>query len=121
MPLIPEFLSRYTGIELDIVLTDQVVNLVEERTDIAIRHGPLESSRLVAKKLGETRMVVVAAPQYLERHGVPSEPKDLIRHNRLDFGYSRTIKGWPFIMNGSHWADSPAGNIKASDGEALRQ
>jgi len=62
LPLLPEFLSRHPGIELDIVLTDQVVNLIEERTDVAIRHGPLESSRLVARKLGETRMVVVAAP-----------------------------------------------------------
>lgn len=121
LPLIPEFLSRYTGIELDIVLTDQVVNLIEERTDVAIRHGPLESSRLVARKLGETRMVVVAAPQYLERHGLPTVPEDLTRHNRLDFGYTRTLKGWPFIVNGSQWIVSPAGNVTASDGEALRQ
>jgi len=51
LPLIPEFLARYSGIEIDIALTDQVVNLVQERTDVAIRHGPLDSSRLMARKL----------------------------------------------------------------------
>ncbi|VVP93306.1 HTH-type transcriptional regulator DmlR [Pseudomonas fluorescens] len=120
-PLVNEFLARFSGIALDIVLTDQVVNLVEERTDVAIRHGPLESSRLVARKLGETRMVVVASPHYLERHGLPTQPDDLTRHNLLDFGYTRTLKGWPFIVNGSQQIISPQGNLTASDGEALRQ
>lgn len=121
LPLVPGFLARYPGIELDVVLTDQVVNLVEERTDVAIRHGPLESSRLVARKLGETRMVVVASPDYLERHGLPAVPDDLASHNLLDFGYTRTLKGWPFMVNGSQHVISPRGNLTASDGEALRQ
>jgi DNA-binding transcriptional LysR family regulator len=121
LPLVREFLARYPGIELDIVLTDQVVNLVEERTDVAIRHGPLESSRLVARKLGESRMVVVAAPLYLEQHGGPSTPEDLSQHNCLDFGYTRTLKGWPFRVEGSQIMVSPAGNLTASDGDALRQ
>lgn len=121
LPLIPEFLSRYPGVELDIVLTDQVVNLLEERTDIAIRHGPLESSRLVAKKLGGTRMIIVAAPHYLQRCGMPGVPEEVVGHNRLDFGYARTQKGWPFIVDGSPWTHSPKGNVTASDGEALRR
>lgn len=120
-PLIRGFLSRYPGIELDIVLTDQVVNLVEERTDVAIRHGPLESSRLVARKLGEARMIVVAAPEYLQRHGLPMTPADLAHHNCLDFGYTRTLKGWPFIVKGAPIVVSPVGNLSASDGDALRQ
>lgn len=120
-PLVNDFLARFTGIALDIVLTDQVVNLVEERTDVAIRHGPLESSRLVARKLGETRMVVVASPKYLEHHGLPNVPDDLARHHLLDFGYTRTLKGWPFIVNGSQHMITPHGNLTASDGEALRQ
>ena len=119
--LVPGFLSRYPGIELDIVLTDQVVNLLEERTDVAIRHGALESSRLVARKLGESRMIVVAAPAYLKLHGLPRVPDDLTRHNRLDFGYTRTLKGWPFVVDGTQWIVSPEGNLTASDGEALRQ
>ncbi|MFZ3283819.1 MULTISPECIES: LysR family transcriptional regulator [Pseudomonas] len=121
LPLVDDFLARFTGVALDIVLTDQVVNLVEERTDVAIRHGPLESSRLVARKLGETRMVVVASPHYLERHGLPIVPDDLAGHNLLDFGYTRTLKGWPFIVKGSSHLVTPQGNLTASDGEALRQ
>lgn len=121
LPLVAGFLQRYPGITLDIVLTDHVVNLVEERTDVAIRHGALENSRLVARKLGETRMIVVVAPTYIERHGQPSTPQDLSHHNRLDFGYTRTLKGWPFCVEGVQWRVSPEGNLSASDGEALRQ
>ncbi|NVZ50641.1 LysR family transcriptional regulator [Pseudomonas sp. B6002] len=121
LPLLAGFLLRYPGITLDVVLTDQVVNLVEERTDVAIRHGPLENSRLVARKLGTTRMVVVAAPAYVQRHGLPGTPQDLSAHNRLDFGYTRTLKGWPFLVDGAQWLVSPEGNLTASDGEALRQ
>ncbi|WP_448651488.1 LysR family transcriptional regulator [Pseudomonas fluorescens] len=121
LPLVAGFLARYPGIALDIVLTDQVVNLVEERTDVAIRHGPLENSRLVARKLGDTRMVVVASPAYAQQHGLPQVPKDLSAHNRLDFGYTRTLKGWPFKVDGAQWLVSPEGNLSASDGEAMRQ
>lgn len=121
IPLVPQFLSRYPGIKMDIMLTDQVVNLIEDRADVAVRHGPLESSRLVAKKLGQTRMVIVGTPDYLKRYGMPSTPEDLASHNRLDFGYTRRLKGWPFIVNGSPWTASPVGNATASDGEALRQ
>ena len=121
LPLVAGFLARYPGIALDIVLTDQVVNLVEERTDVAIRHGPLENSRLVARKLGDTRMVVVASPAYAQQHGLPQVPQDLSAHNRLDFGYTRTLKGWPFKVDGAQWLVSPEGNLSASDGEAMRQ
>ena len=121
LPLLAGFLARYPGITVDIVLTDHVVNLVEERTDVAIRHGPLENSRLVARKLGESRMIIVASPAYAARHGLPSVPQEVIGHNHLDFGYTRTLKGWPFIVDGAQWLAAPQGNLTASDGEALRQ
>jgi DNA-binding transcriptional LysR family regulator len=121
LPLVPDFLARFPKIGLDITLTDQVVNLVQERIDVAIRHGPLDSSSLVARKLGETRMVVVGAPKYLDLHGCPASPADLAGHNRLDYGYERKIPGWTFMVNGEQIMSPPLGNVKVSDGEGLRQ
>jgi DNA-binding transcriptional LysR family regulator len=120
LPLVPDFLARYPAVNLDMVLTDQVIDLLQERTDVAIRAGPLKSSRLVARKLGETRMVVVGAPAYIEKHGMPRTPRDLERHNRIGFGYVRVDEGWPFVAFGQQIVVPPVGNAQASNGEAVR-
>lgn len=120
LPLMPEFLERHPGVSLDIDLTDQVVDLLEERTDIAIRSGPLKSSRMVARKLGETRMTIVGAPSYLRRRGVPGSLKDLESHDRLGFGYVRAVEGWP-LMDGDRRIVVPTiGSARVSNGDALR-
>ncbi len=121
IPLLPRFLERYPEISVDLVLTDNVIDLVEERADVAIRAGPLNESRLVARKLGQSRTVVVAAPSYLEVHGVPQTPADLDRHNRLGFGFVRHIDGWPFLDAAGNAMMVPiTGNALVSDGEAMR-
>ncbi|MGI3900707.1 MAG: LysR family transcriptional regulator [Janthinobacterium lividum] len=120
-PILPEFLDRHPGVTLDIVQTDFVIDLLAERTDVAVRAGPLRSSSLVARKLGDTPMVIVGAPAYLDRFGVPETIETLERHNRLGFGYVRRVDGWP-LRKGDETVVVPAtGRLKASDGEALRQ
>ncbi|OHV88972.1 LysR family transcriptional regulator [Mesorhizobium sp. ORS 3428] len=121
IPLLPRFLERYPEISVEAVLTDSVIDLMEERADVAIRAGPLRESRLVARKLGETRMAVVAAPSYLEARGTPRTPADLSRHNLLAFGFARHIDGWPFATAaGAPIVVPVAGNATVSDGEAMR-
>jgi DNA-binding transcriptional LysR family regulator len=121
LPLMPEFLARYPEIFVDLVLTDQVVNLREEKADIAIRTGPLKDSSLVGRELGHSRFVVVAAPDYLERHGVPADPVDLARHNCLGFGFIRHTQVWPFVDTaGARLTVVPRGNMHVSDGETMR-
>ncbi len=78
LPLVPEFLAQHPEVTLDIVLTDEVVDILEQRTDVAVRAGPLKSSSLVARKLGSTRMLIVGAPAYLARHGMPATPQALL-------------------------------------------
>lgn len=95
LPLVPEFLAQHPEVTLDIVLTDEVVDILEQRTDVAVRAGPLKSSSLVARKLGSTRMLIVGAPAYLARHGMPATPQALLGHNRLGANYVRTRSGWP--------------------------
>jgi len=120
-PLLPEFLARYPAITLNVVQTDAIVDLYAERTDVAVRAGPLKNSSLLARKLGATRMMIVASPDYLKRHGTPLNANDLEAHNRLNFCYRRTVEGWP-LLEGNKLVSVPvSGNLLASDGEALRQ
>ncbi|MER9132426.1 LysR family transcriptional regulator [Mesorhizobium sp. M0768] len=121
IPLLPRFLERYPEISVDLVLTDDVIDLMEERADVAIRAGPLGESRLVARKLGQSRVVVVAAPSYLEARGTPKTPAHLDRHNRMGFRFVRHLEGWPFIdAAGKPITLSIIGNTLVSDGEAMR-
>ena len=120
MPLLPAFLQRYPDITLDLVLCDQVVDLLDDRADVAIRTGSLTDSRLIMRRLGSSRMVVVAAPSYIEREGIPKTPEDLNQHNQLGFGFSRQLKAWPFKgEQGAHMLP-PSGNLLVSDGETMR-
>ena len=121
LPLAPQFLERYPHVTLDIVLTDTVVDILEQRTDVAVRAGPLASSSLMARKLGQTRMLIVAAPSYLARRGTPLLPAELASHNLLDANYARSRSGWPLRQAGGDIVVPVTGNAQASDGEALRQ
>ncbi|MDG4883298.1 LysR family transcriptional regulator [Mesorhizobium sp. WSM4884] len=121
MALLPRFLEKYPEIFVEAVLTDSVIDLLEERADVAIRAGPLRESRLVARKLGQSRMVVVASPAYLEARGTPRKPADLSNHNLLAFGFVRHIDGLPFIgPDGAPIIVPIVGNATVSDGEAMR-
>ncbi|MER8750510.1 LysR family transcriptional regulator [Mesorhizobium sp. M1050] len=121
MPLLPRFLERYPEISVDLVLSDSVIDLMAERADVAIRAGPLSESRLMARKLGQSPVVVVAAPSYVETHGTPLTPTDLDRQNRMGFGFMRHLDGWPFLDAAGNSIMVPIiGNTLVSDGEAMR-
>lgn len=121
IPLLPKFLERHPEISIDLVLTDNVIDLMEERADVAIRAGPLRESRLVARKIGQSRMVVVAAPAYLDKQGKLDVPADLATHNGMGFCFVRHVEGWPFLDgNGGTVVVRPSGNTLVSDGEAMR-
>ena len=119
-PVLPEFLARHPKVSIDIVETDAVVDLLQERTDIAVRAGPLKSSTLVARKLGAASMLIVAAPAYLQRFGTPRTLADLQHHNRIGFSYRLAIEGWPLRENGQVVTVPVVGSVQVSNGEALR-
>ena len=121
LPLLPEFLQRHPQVGVDLTLTDEVIDLLEQRTDVAVRAGPLKSSSLVARRLGATRMMIVAAPAYAARHGLPGNVEALLAHNRLDIGHARSVQGWPLLQDGQEQRVLPSGNARASNGDALRQ
>ncbi|WP_028113399.1 LysR family transcriptional regulator [Ferrimonas kyonanensis] len=90
LPLLPSFGCRYPEIELQLELTERVVDLVEENIDIAIRSGQLPDSSLVAKRLQYNNFILCASPQYLQRRGHPTTLSDLSDHLCIRYGYS----GW---------------------------
>ncbi|MCL4766060.1 MAG: LysR family transcriptional regulator [Hyphomicrobiaceae bacterium] len=120
LPLMPEFLSAFPSIELDLSLSDRVVDLVEEQAEVAIRVGPLQDSSLMARKLCESRRVVVASPVYLERHGTPRHPADLPAHNCLAYNLRPTLNEWPFKIDGGVRPIAVRGNFHGDNGETLR-
>ena len=120
LPLVPGFIDQYPDIQLDIDLTDRVVDLIDEYTDIAIRSGPMKSSNLRARYLGDTNIVVVASPEYLSQHGRPKKPDDLKRHRCLDFNFSRMQPAWSFVENTKTKNINIIPTLKCSDGESLR-
>lgn len=125
LPILPEFARRYPDIVLDVVVSDAVVDLLEDRTDIAIRTGKLKESNLVARKLGDGAMVVVASPAYLARHGMPQTVADLHQHNLLAFNFRCQNETWPFLDAVDSEAGTlqiaPQGNTQISDGDSMRQ
>lgn len=123
LPLVPAFLAEHPELSVDLVFTDQVVDLIEERADIAIRvaPGPLRGNQLMARKIGESGVAVVASPDYLARHGEPRTPADLAKHNLIGFNFARSVEGWPFRVDGALISIAAVGNTQVGDGEIARQ
>jgi len=120
MPALPRFLARYPEVTLDVDLTDRIIDLVDERADVAIRHGRLPSSRLVARHLGDSRKMIVATPAYLRKHGTPATVKQLEAHTRLGFNYPHSTETWPLRERRGVTNLPINGHVRVSNGEALR-
>lgn len=95
-PLLGAFLEACPELELDLVLGDRVVDLVEEGFDAAIRIGQLADSSLIARRLCSLESYLVASPDYLDRAGLPENPRDLKAHNCLLYSYHRGGRSWRF-------------------------
>lgn len=96
MPRIGAFLACYPEVNLDLRMSDQFVDLVEEGIDVAIRSGRLDDSNFVARRIGTARYVTVATPEYLERNGTPLVPADLSGHDCIIYSGLRTANEWHF-------------------------
>lgn len=121
VPLLGEFAALYPNILIDISLSDEIVDVAAGQADVAIRFGPLPDSALTARKIGETRRLVVASPDYLARMGTPRVPEDLLSHNCLNFNFRRSELQWPFRIDGQVVKLDIKGNIEVNSGETLAQ
>ncbi len=116
-PLLPEFLREHPDVELELNVTDGVVDLFEQRADVAIRVGPLADSSLLARKLGDIRRVLVASPDYVERHGTPEAPAQLADHHCLNFNLGERLNTWRFRDIGDLRA---SGRVRVNCGDTIR-
>lgn len=98
VPLLGPFMENYPKLSLEIDGSDEVINLVEERVDLAIRIGRMTESGWVARKIGEAEEVIVASPSYLKRQGVPEEPSDLASHYWVAF--TRRAQPYQLLLQG---------------------
>jgi DNA-binding transcriptional LysR family regulator len=120
-PAMPEFVARNPDLIVDLSFTDGIVDLVAENTDVAIRMGNLPDSGLIARKLGQSRRVVCASPDYLKRRGSPRTPTDLEQHDCLTFNFRRARPSWPFRADGRDVAQPVQGSIVVNNGETMKQ
>jgi DNA-binding transcriptional LysR family regulator len=86
LPFVPELLHLYPNLKLELDFSDTTIDIIEQGYDIAFRMGELESSSLLARKVDDNPMLLVASPDYLERSGEPKTPEDLMNHSCLPFG-----------------------------------
>ncbi|MET0519376.1 MAG: LysR family transcriptional regulator [Burkholderiaceae bacterium] len=120
VPLVPEFSRRFPQIQLELDTDDLIIDLLERRTDVAIRIGPLADSTLHARPLGSNRLRVLASPAYLAARGTPRTLAELAGHTLLGFNQPESLNRWPLRgPQGDEWPITPA--LTASSGETLRQ
>ncbi|MBB3143713.1 DNA-binding transcriptional LysR family regulator [Phyllobacterium trifolii] len=114
-----DFLATYPKTKVELCLTDDTLNLVENGIDLAFRTGILPDSTLIARKLGSTHRVLCASPDYLARHGVPLVPADLARHHCVIAGPSIANLHW--VLEGLHGQETVAvsGRFAANEMQAV--
>ena len=121
--LIGEFGAAYPDVTVELIATDQMIDLVEEGVDLAIRFNQPPESSLVVRRLGVFRIFACAAPGYLEKHGVPREPADLSRHNCLAYmhpGYTALTREWHLVGPDGDVIVPVSGNLHTNSAEIIR-
>ena len=120
-PRLPSFLAANPEVQIDLTLNDRFADLVEEGFDLALRIGELADSSLIARKLAPNRRIAVAAESYLEAHGRPQRPPDLVDHNCLTYTYRAQRHDWEFHGPQGREQVRVSGNLEANDAGALRE
>lgn len=119
-PLVGEFTREQPGVRVELILTTRLVELVEERVDLAVRSGPLPDSSLVARRIGTARRCLVASPAYLEARGRPRTVRDLARHDCLAYRTTEGSVAWRLLTpSGPRTVRLPA-RLAADDFTVLR-
>ncbi|NHN84591.1 LysR family transcriptional regulator [Acetobacter musti] len=120
-PALPEFLSRYPEIDIELGVTDRAVNLIEDGVDCVVRVGPLPDSSLIARKIGMLELISVASPAYLAEYGTPASPEDLARHLAVRYASPSTgrVEEWEWVEGGQLHTLPVSGRVTVTSAEAL--
>jgi DNA-binding transcriptional LysR family regulator len=119
-PAIAEFMERYPELQIELTLSDERLDIVQEGFDVTIRIADLPASSLIARKIVPVRRVLCASPGYLQRRGTPRHPKDLRDHDCLSYGHLATGMQWKLTgTDGDHWLQVPW-KLCTNNAEVLR-
>jgi len=116
LPLIPGLLARHPGLRIDMVLSDAVRDMVEDRIDLAIRVSPVEELDSVVRRVAATTLVCAGSRRYFEQHGVPRTPAELVDHNCLVYG---EMTDWPFVGPEGQFNLPVRGNLSSNSVETI--
>ncbi|WP_075259327.1 LysR family transcriptional regulator [Herbaspirillum camelliae] len=116
LPLVPDLLSRYPRLQLDLHLTDGVRDLLADGVDLAIRISPARHPDAIVKRVATTSLVCVGARSYFELHGIPTSPGDLVHHNCLIYN---NMTEWPFTGPQGPFSVPVSGNMASNTLEAI--
>lgn len=120
-PLLPAFWAAYPRIVVDLSLSDELVDIYLDRTDVALRIGTLPNSGMMARRIGLAHRKIVASPEYLERHGTPTAASDLNAHQCLGFNFRRAAPVWPIRESGRVIDHAAQGPLLANNGDTVRR
>jgi DNA-binding transcriptional LysR family regulator len=120
LPLIPDLLSRHPALQVDLVLSDIVRDMVEDRIDLAIRVGPVDEPDAVVRRVATTPLVCVGSRLYFERRGIPQTPADLVEHNCLLYRGLAGDGNWPFVGRDGRSGVPVRGNLSSNSVETIR-
>ena len=118
-PFFAAFMQAYPEVEIEATMTDNLVNIIEEGADLVIRIGELQDSSLIARKLANNVRSIVAAPEYLARHGRPHVPDELTQHTLLTYPPGNQINDWHFMVGGTETVIRAKGAIMTSNGDSI--
>lgn len=118
-PLIAEFHKRYPQVNLQLTLSDQLVDVIDEGYDLVLRISQPKDSSLVARRIATSRSVIAASPDYLAEHGTPQHPDDLREHRCLQYQYMMSGQKWVLSDGENEWAVPTSGPLMANNGEML--
>ncbi|MGV7242923.1 LysR family transcriptional regulator [Caballeronia sp. M23-90] len=120
LPLIPELLALNPGLQVDLVLSDFVRDMVQDRIDLAIRVGPVDEPDAVVRRVTTTPLVCVGSRRYFEQRGIPKTPAELVDHNCLLYGGLIESANWPFVGPEGRFSVAVHGNLSSNSVETIR-
>lgn len=120
IPKLVEFRDRFPDVAIEMEVSGRHVDLIEEGVDVAIRIGRLSDSALIARHIGDMRMITLASRSYLARHGTPQNLDELGQHHCISYVYKGDIMGWGFLVNGEQTTFDAKGAFRTNDAEHVR-
>ncbi|MGH8789533.1 MAG: LysR family transcriptional regulator [Cupriavidus necator] len=120
-PYLGNWLAKYPQLEVEVTLTDDIVDLIGERIDLSVRLGsPASYDNVVAREIGRFRRRVVASPAYLDSQGIPADPVELVNHQCLRFSYGARDQIWTFRQGNNETTVPVSGRFRSNNAEVLR-